>query len=115
MIQLDVSRSSIEAQAHQSRRDLLPALHVGKQIRSACKRHGVRSLAIQNARRFLDRAWRAEFEKWQPHHELSTFSFSVERLLVRGTSFTAFPSPPSHGGGTRSASGHSTCGKFPGP
>src|ERR1700676_5686852 len=44
-------------------------------------------------------------------HERVTCSFSGRAFAARGTSFTAFPSPPSHGGGTRSASGQSISGK----
>src|SRR5260370_30812916 len=44
---------------------------------------------------------------WREH-----LFFLAARLSRRGTSFTESPSPPSHGGGTRRASGQLTCGKW---
>src|SRR5579863_452840 len=98
-------------EAHQGARNLLPALHVRKQVRAACERHCLRPFTLENPRSLVESAWRAELEERQPHHELSTFSFSGRDFGGRGTSFTALPSPPSHGGGTCSASGQLTFGK----
>src|SRR5689334_5215413 len=103
------------AQAHQRTRNLLATLHVGQQVRAAGKGHRVSPLAVQNASCFFQGARRAKVEKWQAHHGARTFSFSPRCFSRRGTSFTALPSPPSHGGGTRSDSGQFTFGKWSGP
>src|SRR5207249_10696072 len=102
-------------EAQQRPRNLLPPFHVGKQVRAASERHGIGPLAVLNAPGFLERARRAKYENRQPHHEASTFSFSWRDFCRRGNSFTAWPLPPSHGGGTRKASGQWICGKSVGP
>src|SRR5260370_11005167 len=115
MVQLDATQGFDVTEAHQRSRDLLAAFHVRQQVRAACERHGIGSLAIQNARGFFNRARRAKFKERQAHHGASTFSFSRRGFSRRGTSFIALPSPPSQGGGTRRASGQLTCGKWFGP
>src|SRR3989442_2925006 len=98
-------------QTHQGYRNLLSPLHVRQQIRSASKRHGLCAFAIQDARSFFHGFGRAKFEKRQPHHGVNTFSFSVRGFERWGTSFTAFPSPPSHSGRRRTTSVQFTGGK----
>src|SRR2546426_3262021 len=115
MGQFNTAQGLDVTQAHQRSRNLLAAFHVRQQVSAARERHRIGSLAVQNARGFLERAWRAEFKKRQAHHGASTFSFSRRGFSRRGTSFIALPSPRSQGGGTRRACGQLTCGKWPGP
>src|SRR5208282_6387638 len=115
MIQPNFAQAFDMPKANQGPRNLLPPLHVGEQVRAARKHHGTWAFAVENASGLLHGAWGAELEKRQPHHELSTFSFSGRGFGRRGASLVAWPSPPSHGGGTRSASGQGTSGKWVGP
>src|SRR5258707_10568503 len=100
MVQLDAAQGLDVTEAHQRSRNLLAAFHVRQQVRAARERHGIGSLAVQNARGFFNRARRTEFKKRQSHHGASTFSFSRRGFSRRGTSFFALPSPPSPRGGT---------------
>src|SRR5260370_18524240 len=113
--QLNFAQPLNVTQAHQRPRNLLPPFHVRQQVRAAREGHRTSPLAVQNARGFFERARCSEFEKRQPHHGASTFSFSRRRFCRRASSFTALPSPPSHGGGTRSASAQFTGGGWRGP
>src|SRR5262249_6069734 len=97
------------AQADERSRRLLPALYVRNELGSARPHQRV---AGAGGRKQVDRFGAAprrnETEPWQSHHRCAT-AFSLLLLALSG-SFSAFPSPPSHGGGTCNVSGHSIAG-----
>jgi hypothetical protein len=110
MVQLHSAQAFDMAKADQRPRNLLSPLHVGEQVRAAREQHGVVPFAVEDTDGFVQRARGTKFEQRQPHHLAKTFSFSAGALARRGASLIARPSPPSHGGGTRSASGQGTSG-----
>src|SRR5208282_513207 len=115
MVQLNAAQAFDVSKANQGSRDLLSPLHVGEQVRASRKHHGTWALAVENASGLFHRTGRAEFEKRQSHHDFNTGSFSMRCFGRRGGSFVACPSPPSQGGGTRSASAQGTFGNCAGP
>src|SRR5712691_419887 len=90
----------------------MPALHVGVQIRPASDEHAVRSGIGLHHQRFLQPPRLQIPERREPEHQRFAASAAFCRPVPPSI---AFPSPPSHGGGTRVGSGHGMSGNAAGP